>query len=108
VEDGFCIGESGAQEQSLRDNTLMSLLDDIHELQARHSDAGRYERMALDLAASLLEEIHRRTTGNLPDKVTRWSVEDYYDVPERYELLDHRVVPKRWKINVDTPSGAPR
>ena len=79
----------------------MSLLDEIHELQQRYPDAGRYERMALDLAASLLEEIHLESTGALPAKVTLWKEEDYLDVPDTFELLDSRVVPKHWKMYVD-------
>jgi len=86
----------------------MSLLADIHELQQRHADAGRYERMALDLAASLLEEIHRRTTGALPDKVTLWTDEDYLDLPEVFELVYARVVPKRWNMYADLHSNGPQ
>jgi hypothetical protein len=42
----------------------MSLLDDIHELQGKYADASHYERMSLDLAASLLEQIHQEAFGD--------------------------------------------
>ena len=48
----------------------MTLLDEVHELQQRYADAGRYERVALNVAASLLEEIHLATTGKLLEVVT--------------------------------------
>jgi hypothetical protein len=44
----------------------MSLLDEIHQLREKHAQADRYERIVLDLAASLLELIQEETTGNPP------------------------------------------
>ncbi len=81
----------------------MDLLDEVHQLQRRYADAGRYERMALDVAASLLEEIHRATTGNLPEVVTLWTAEDYFDVPDTFELSDGKLRPKHWKMYSDRP-----
>jgi hypothetical protein len=79
----------------------MNLLDEVHELQQRYADAGRYERMALNVAASLLEEIHRAKTGNLAEVTTRWTEEDYLDGPETFELWDGRLRPKHWKMYSD-------
>jgi hypothetical protein len=79
----------------------MDLLDEVHQLQQRHVDAGRYERMVLDLAASLLEAIHQTKTGNLPEAVTRWTIDDYLDLPDTFELLDRTLQPKHWKMYSD-------
>jgi hypothetical protein len=79
----------------------MSLLDEIHDLQRKYEASGRYERMALDLAASLLEEIHETINGDPPPSVTMWTEADYKDLPEVWELVDGRVVPKRWKMWAD-------
>ena len=61
----------------MRHNETMTLLDDIHELQRRHPEAGRYERMALDLAASVMELVYEQSEGQPPNIVTRWKGEDY-------------------------------
>jgi hypothetical protein len=81
----------------------MSLLDDIHELQKRHESADRYERVCLDLAASLLENIEELRTNKQPTQVTIWNREDYFDLPDRFELIDGRIRPKEWNFYADLP-----
>jgi hypothetical protein len=82
----------------------MSLLDEIHKLQTgmnRPDDShpvDRYERMAINLAASLLELIHEERTGKPPDVVTLWTAEDYEDLPDVFEMWDSRILPKRWSF----------
>jgi len=63
----------------------------------RYADAERYELMALNVAASLLEGIHLATTGNLPEVVARWTIDNYHDVPDTFEVLAGRLRPKHWK-----------
>ena len=81
----------------------MTLLDEVHQLQQRYAAAGRYELMALNVAASLLEEIHLTTTGNLPEVVTRWTIDNYFDVPDTFEVLNGRLRPKHWKLYSESP-----
>ena len=76
----------------------MTLLDEVHQLQQRYADAGRWERVVLDLAASLLEEIHYVRTGSFPEVVTRMKVEHYLDFPDCFELFHRRIKPKRWEM----------
>jgi hypothetical protein len=73
-----------------------TLLDEIHALQDRFVDSNRNERQVLDLAASLLEIIYEEETGGPPARVTRMATEDYFAMPNRFELLDGRIRPKYW------------
>jgi hypothetical protein len=79
----------------------MDLLDDVQQLQQRYVDAGRYESTVLKMAASLLEEIHQTKTGTLPEVVTRWTFEQFLDVPDTFELWQGRLRPKRWEMYSD-------
>jgi hypothetical protein len=81
----------------------MTLLDEVHELQQRYTDAGRYERVALNVAASLLEEVHLATTGKLPEVVTRWTYDDSFDLPDTFEILKGRISPKLWNMYAEQP-----
>jgi hypothetical protein len=77
----------------------MSLLDEIHKIQAGMTDEiGKYERMAVNLAASLLEQIHERRTGTPPHVVTLWTAEEYETLPDVFEMWDSRIRPKRWSL----------
>jgi hypothetical protein len=80
----------------------MSLLDEIHQLREKYAQADRYERMVLDLAASLLELIYEETTGRPPGRVTLWTFEQYELLPDRFEMLSSRVFPKHWQLYADS------
>jgi hypothetical protein len=73
-----------------------TILEEIHALQDRHADANRFERQALDLAASLLEIIYEEETGCPPDRLTIMASKDYLAMPDRFELIYGRVRPKHW------------
>ena len=73
-----------------------TLLDEIHALQDRYAGANLHERQVLDLAASLLETVYEEETGRPPDRVTRMTVDDYMEMPNRFELLEGRIRPKHW------------
>jgi hypothetical protein len=86
----------------LRDNPSMSLLDDIRQLREKYALGSQYERMVLDLAASLLELIYEETTGTPPERVTLWTFEEYELLPGTFEMLSSRVVPKHWQLYADS------
>lgn len=80
----------------------MSLLDDIRQLREKYALGSQYERMVLDLAASLLELIYEETTGTPPERVTLWTFEEYELLPGTFEMLSSRVVPKHWQLYADS------
>jgi hypothetical protein len=88
-----------------RDNPSMSLLDEIYQLREKYAQANRYERMVLDLAASLLELIQEETTGTPPERVTQWNFERYELLPDRFEMLSGRVIPKHWQLYEDSAAA---
>jgi hypothetical protein len=81
----------------------MSLLDEIYQLRKKYAQADRYERMVLDLAASLLELVYEETTGKTPARVTLWNRERYELLPDRFEMVSGRVHPKHWQLYADYP-----
>jgi len=83
----------------------MSLLDEIHQLREKYAQADRYERMVLDLAASLLELIQEETTGTPPERVTLWNRERYELLPDRFEMLSGRIHPKHWQLYEDSAAA---
>ena len=83
----------------------MSLLDEIYQLREKYAQANRYERMVLDLAASLLELIHEEATGTPPERVTLWTFEEYELLPDRFEMLSARVHPKHWQLYADSEAA---
>jgi hypothetical protein len=59
-----------------------ALLAELHVLQDRLTDLPRYERIVLDLAACLVEELEQIQTGMLPERVTKIDSDTYvHDLP---------------------------
>lgn len=81
----------------------MTLLDELHALQDRLTDLPRYDKIILDLAAVLAEDLHRIRTGSLPERVTTIPVEDYLEnrIPDRWEYLDGRPRASDWRAYMD-------
>ena len=77
----------------------MALIDELHALQDRLTDLSRYEKIILDLALVLAEDLHEIVTGSLPERTTKLSTEDYLEnrIPDTFELVDGRPRPKHWK-----------
>jgi hypothetical protein len=67
------------------------------------TDLSHNERIVLDLAAVLAEELHDIKAGKLPDRVTTMEVEDYVKgrVPETWEFVDGRPEAKHWAARVE-------
>lgn len=82
---------------------MSSLADALHDLQDRLTGLTRYERIILDLAAVLAEDLHQMKTGSLPQRMTTIAVEDYLEnrIPGRWEFLDGRPQDLEWRAYAD-------
>ena len=80
---------------------LLPLIEDLHRLQDKHLAAPHHARIALDMAASLIETIWEEEMKEILTRRTLISDEDWMELPELYELLDGRIAPKRWGYKED-------
>jgi len=86
---------------------MASLVDELHNLQDRLTFLSRYDRLVLDLAASLAEQLQEIRTGSPPQRITTITEEDYLDrLPETWELKDGVPIPKHWMARVEERPGA--
>jgi hypothetical protein len=82
----------------------MTLVEELHALQDRLTDLPKYEKLVLDLAAMLAEELVEIRTGSLPGRVTRMALDDYLErIPDRFEFVDGRPRAKYWNARVEIP-----
>jgi hypothetical protein len=66
--------EVGGEDGRLQSHQ-MTLVDELHALQDRLTDLPQYEKLVLDLAAVLAEELVEIRTGSLPEPVTTIALE---------------------------------
>ena len=89
---------------------MPTLLAELKELIERHPEADFYELQCLRLAGDLLvlcrEELFgERISESIWPRMTR---DEYFKLPDRFELIEGRARPKDWEMYVEAQARKKR